>query len=52
MDTVIFLLLLGTWGLVLRSGDRVAAIAGFAVSLIGVVLLFRHHVTSPLDLNF
>lgn len=52
MDTLIFLLLLATWWVVVRTGDRRRLTAAFGVSLVAVLLLFNHHVTSALDLSF
>jgi multisubunit Na+/H+ antiporter MnhE subunit len=52
LDTLIFLLLLATWWVVLRTGERKRLLVGFAVSLVAVLLLFNHHVTSSLNLEF
>ncbi|GGM56601.1 hypothetical protein GCM10012275_29710 [Longimycelium tulufanense] len=52
MDTVIFLLLTAAVALLFWSGRRWVVLTVWAVSLVLALLLFDHHVTSPLDLNF
>lgn len=52
MDAIIFLLILGTFALVLRGARRGLVVGGFLVCLAAALLLFNHHVTSPLHLNF
>ena len=51
MDMLIFLLILGTL-LATRSRRRWLVPALFLASLAATLLLFRHHVTSRLPLNF
>jgi Family of unknown function (DUF5993) len=51
MDTIIFALIFGTL-LAMRGQRRWLAIVLFFSSLATTVLLFRHHVTSQLPLNF
>jgi hypothetical protein len=51
VDTIIFLLILGTL-LATRSRRGWPVPALFLASLAATLLLFRHHVTSPLPLNF
>ncbi|WP_189058030.1 DUF5993 family protein [Longimycelium tulufanense] len=52
VDTVIFLLLTAAVALLFWSGRRWVVLTVWAVSLVLALLLFDHHVTSPLDLNF
>jgi hypothetical protein len=52
VDTFIFLLILGSWWVVVTSDDRRRVFGAFGVSLVAVLLLFNHHVTSSLDLSF
>jgi hypothetical protein len=52
VDTLIFGLILATAGAVIRTGRRRDLILGASICLVAALLLFRHHVTSPLDLNF
>ena len=52
MDTFIFLMILGCWWVVCSSDDRRRVFGAFGVSLVAVLLLFNHHVTSSLDLSF
>jgi hypothetical protein len=51
VDTIVFLLILGTL-LATRSRRGWLVPALFLASLAATLLLFRHHVTSPLPLNF
>ena len=51
MDTIIFLLILGTL-LATRRRGRWLVPALFVASLAATLLLFRHHVTNRLPLNF
>jgi hypothetical protein len=51
MDTILFLLILGTL-LATRSRRRWLVPALFLASLAATLLLFCHHVTSQLPLNF
>lgn len=52
MDTVIFLSILATFGAMVQGAPRRVVLALWTVSLVAVLLLFKHHVTSGLDLNF
>jgi hypothetical protein len=51
LDTLIFVLIFATL-LAMRSRRRWLTLALFLVSLTATVLLFKHHVTSSLPLNF
>jgi hypothetical protein len=51
MDTIIFVLILATL-IALWTGRRRLGLALFAVSLVATLLLFNHHVTSSLALQF
>ncbi|MBL8799744.1 MAG: hypothetical protein JNM56_38030 [Planctomycetia bacterium] len=51
MDTIIFLLIGGTL-LAMRGPRRWLTLALFFTALVATVLLFNHHVTSSLPLNF
>jgi hypothetical protein len=51
LDTIIFILILFTL-LAMRTGRRWLVLMLFFVSLAATMLLFNHHVTSTLDLNF
>ena len=51
MDTIIFVLILLTL-LAMRLRRRWLVLALYFVSLAATMLLFDHHVTSALDLNF
>jgi hypothetical protein len=51
LDTIIFVLILATF-LAMRAGCRWLALLLFLVSLTATLLIFRHHVTSELPLNF
>lgn len=51
LDTLIFLLLFGTL-LSMRTEKRWLTLVLFGVSLAAILLLFRAHATSTLDLNF
>jgi hypothetical protein len=51
MDTIIFLLILGTL-LAMGSRRRWLVLALFLGSLAAVLLLFAHHATNRLPLNF
>jgi hypothetical protein len=51
LDTLIFILILFTL-LAMRTGRRWLVLTLFFVSLAATMLLFNHHVTSTLDLNF
>lgn len=51
MDTIIFILILFTL-LAMRTGRRWLVLTLFFTSLAATMLLFNHHVTSSLDLNF
>lgn len=52
MDTLIFGLLLYTAWTVVRGGSRVKVLLAFAAGVVAVLLLFNHHVTDKLPLNF
>ena len=52
MDTIIFLLILATGWAVLRRWTRVRILGLWAVSLVASLLLFNHHLTSSLPLEF
>lgn len=52
MDTLILGGILATFVVVVRDGSRQQVILVWAVCLVAALLLFRHHVTSSLDLNF
>lgn len=51
MDTIIFLLILGTL-LAMRSARRGLTLGLFFAALAATALLFKLHVTSSLPLNF
>ena len=51
MDTIIFILILLTL-LAMGTGRRWLVLTLFFTSLAATMLLFNHHVTSSLDLNF
>ncbi|MBX9399539.1 hypothetical protein K4749_39940 [Streptomyces sp. TRM72054] len=52
MDTIIFLMILGAFVVMVRSEKKRYAIGAWAVCLVAALLLFNHHVTSPLELSF
>lgn len=52
LPTILFGLILVTAVLVLRGASRAQVLAAYAVSVLAVLLLFRHHMTDPLGLNF
>lgn len=52
VDTLIFILLLVTAWTIVRGRSRTAVLWLFAGSLVAVLLLFNHHVTDKLPLNF
>ena len=52
VDTFIFVLLFSAAWVIWRGGSRRAVLWLFAVSLVAVLLLFKHHVTDSLPLNF
>ncbi len=51
MDSIIFFLILCAY-LAMFSGKRWLVLCLFFLSLIAMMLLFKHHVTEPLKLNF
>jgi hypothetical protein len=51
LDTLIFVLIFATL-LAMRSRRRWLTLTLFLISLTATVLLFKHHVTSSLPLNF
>jgi hypothetical protein len=51
LDTIIFLLIFGTL-LAMRGRSRGLVLALFFAALTATVLLFNHHVTNRLPLNF
>jgi hypothetical protein len=51
LDTLIFLLILATF-LAMVTGRRGISLLFFVASLAAVLLLFNHHATSRLPLNF
>lgn len=52
MDTIIFLLILATAWATYRNWARFAVIGLWLVSLVAGLLLFNHHITSSLDLEW
>lgn len=52
VDTILFGLILATGVAAVRGARRWLVLALFFVSLAAALLVFRHHVTSALDLNF
>lgn len=52
MDTLIFALLLATALIIIFNKRKWLILSSYVVSFIAVLLLFLHHVTSTLDLNF
>ncbi len=51
MDTIIFILIFFTL-LAMRTGKRWLVLTLFFASLTATMLLFNHHASSTLDLNF
>lgn len=51
MDTIIFFLIFCAF-LAMRSGKRWLVLSLFLLALLAMILLFKHHVTEPLRLNF
>ncbi|MCF2527854.1 DUF5993 family protein [Yinghuangia soli] len=52
MDTIIFLLILATAWAVHRNWTRYAVLGLWFASLVASLLLFDHHVTSSLNLEW
>lgn len=52
MDTIILILLAGTFALAIREKRVPRVVLAWAVCLVLALLLFNHHVSSSLDLNF
>ncbi len=52
MDTLIFGLFAVVAFLIIRGGSRLVVIGGWALATVAAFLLFLHHVTSVLPLNF
>lgn len=51
MDTIIFFLIFCAF-LAMPTGKRWLVLSLFVLALVAMMLLFKHHVTDPLQLNF
>lgn len=52
MDTITFGLILAAVLIIIFSNKRWLAMLGYSVAFISTLLLFAHHVTSTLNLEF